>query len=112
MLDDAVATRLEQLGQRRAYAAGEVLVSEGSDSTEVLLIVSGLAKVVTPSPAGRDAFLGVRGPGDLIGDVSAIDDGPRSATVVALEPLTTSVTATSQFVALLESEPQVALSLL
>jgi CRP-like cAMP-binding protein len=48
----------------------------------------------------------------LIGDVSAIDGRPRSASVIALESVTAVAVATSRFVALLETEPAVALSLL
>ena len=102
----------EDLGHRRSYATDDVLVREGSPSREVLVIQSGRVKIVTVGPGGRDAMLGVRGPGDLIGDVSAIDGRPRSASAVALEPVDATVMATSTFIAFLEREPAAALSLL
>jgi CRP-like cAMP-binding protein len=112
MLDEPAAARIRQLGQPRTFVTGDVLVAEGTESDELLLIISGRAKILTPSPSGREAMLGVRGPGDLIGDVSAIDGRPRSASVIALERVTAAAVATSQFVSLLEAEPAVALSLL
>jgi CRP/FNR family transcriptional regulator, cyclic AMP receptor protein len=54
----------------------------------------------------------VRGPGDLLGEMSAIDGEPRSATVTTLEPVEALLVPGSAFAAFLERQPRVALALL
>ncbi|MFI9150544.1 SAV_2336 N-terminal domain-related protein [Streptomyces sp. NPDC053367] len=77
--------RLLALGRARTYARREVLLRRNDPSREVLLIVSGRAKVTASSPHGYEALLGLRGPGDLVGEEASLDGGPRSVTVTALE---------------------------
>jgi CRP/FNR family cyclic AMP-dependent transcriptional regulator len=54
----------------------------------------------------------VRGPGDLIGELAAIDGGPRSTSVTTLEPVELLLVRRSDFTALLEQRPRVALVIL
>jgi CRP-like cAMP-binding protein len=70
------------------------------------------AKVSTVGGAGREAIVAVRGPGDLIGELSAIDGGPRSATVTTLEPVEVLLLPGSAFAALLDRRPRIALVIL
>ena len=76
------------------------------------MLLSGRAKVATIGGAGREAIVAVRGPGDLIGELSAIDGGPRSGTVTTLEPAEALLVAGSAFAALLERRPRIALVIL
>jgi CRP/FNR family cyclic AMP-dependent transcriptional regulator len=57
-------------------------------------------------------IVAVRGPGDLLGELSAIDGEPRSATVTTLEPTDALLVPGSVFAAFLERRPQVALVIL
>jgi len=111
-LGDAAAARLHTLGRVRSFVRDAPLVREGSASDEVLFITKGRVKIVTVSRSGREAVLGVRGAGDLIGDVSAIDGHPRSASAVALERVDARVIATSSFVQFLAETPEASLCLL
>jgi hypothetical protein len=43
--------------------------------------------VTATTTAGRTVLLALRGPGDLVGELSALDENPRSASLVALEPV-------------------------
>jgi CRP/FNR family transcriptional regulator, cyclic AMP receptor protein len=54
----------------------------------------------------------VIGPGELLGELSAIDGEPRSATATALEPLEVHVLTSDEFVALLEKSPAATLGIL
>jgi CRP-like cAMP-binding protein len=51
----------------------------------VFILERGSVIVFCTAPAGRDVVLAVRGPGDVLGDLSALDDKPRSATALALD---------------------------
>lgn len=76
--------QLVDVGRRRRYPAGTVLMAEGDPGGAVHVIVNGRANVVvgdTCRSAGK--VVGTRGPGDLVGELSALDGLPRSATVVA-----------------------------
>ncbi len=71
----------------RRWPRGATVFREGDTSDWVLVLTSGRAKVSSYTAAGTEVVLAVRGPGALLGDMSAIDGEPRSGTVTALEPL-------------------------
>ena len=62
--------------------AGKVLMHEGEMARELLIVVSGRARA---ERGGQ--HLGDIGPGDAVGEIALIDHGPRTATVVATEPM-------------------------
>ena len=78
----------------------------------MIVLLSGRAKVVSLSSAGREVIVAVRGPGDLLGELSAIDGEPRSATVTTLEAVEALLIPGSAFAAFLERRPRVALVIL
>jgi CRP/FNR family cyclic AMP-dependent transcriptional regulator len=111
-LTEEEAADLHAAGRRRAYGPGVTLFHEGDDSGPVVVILGGRVKVATLGGGGREAIIAVRGPGDLIGELSAIDGGPRSATVTTLEPAEVLLVPGSAFAALLERHLRIALVLL
>jgi CRP-like cAMP-binding protein len=106
------AAALEAAGRRRAYPPRVTIFHEGDDAGPVVVLVSGRVKVSTLGGAGREAIVAVRGAGDLLGELSAVDGGPRSATVTTLEPVEALLVPGSAFAALLERHPRIALVLL
>jgi CRP/FNR family transcriptional regulator, cyclic AMP receptor protein len=78
---------LTRLGTRVEFRTDELLVRQGDHGLDVLVVLAGLAKVTRTDPQGHRAILALRGPGDAIGDLGALDQGPRSATVTALQPM-------------------------
>lgn len=75
---------LVALGTPRSYDAGEVLFQEGETSTFVLAILSGWTAVLVDTERGTRLILALRGAGELVGDLAAVDHRPRSATVMTL----------------------------
>ena len=71
----------------------------------MVVLLAGRAKVASLSSAGREVIVAVRGPGDLLGEMSAIDGEPRSATVTTLEPVEALLVPGSAFAAFLERRP-------
>jgi CRP-like cAMP-binding protein len=96
----------------RSYARNQALMHMGQVPREVLLIVSGVVKVSATTAAGRSVLLAVRGQGELIGELSALDDEPRSASIVAIEPVQALAIAGDRFRAFVLERPDVALVLL
>ncbi|MFJ9785890.1 Crp/Fnr family transcriptional regulator [Amycolatopsis sp. NPDC101161] len=88
-------------GVRRSWPAGATVLHEGDDSDYVVIIEIGSVKVSLSSPAGRQVVLAIRGPGDLLGEIAAIDGRARSATVTALSSVTATVLPGAAFRSLL-----------
>jgi CRP-like cAMP-binding protein len=76
------------------------------------VILSGRVKVVVPTSAGSDTVLTFRGPGSLLGDLALVDNSPRSANVVAVEPVELLAIASSTFRSYMAARPGVALAML
>jgi CRP/FNR family transcriptional regulator, cyclic AMP receptor protein len=96
----------------RAFARGQALMHVGQVPREVLVLLAGRVKVSATTAAGRTVLLAFRGPGDLVGELAALDDEPRSASVVALEPVQALAVGRDEFRAFLVERPAVALVLL
>jgi CRP/FNR family cyclic AMP-dependent transcriptional regulator len=107
---DAAALRAR--GLTRRYPPATALFHELEAPGRVYLLLAGFVKLSRLSEDGREVILGIRGPGDLLGEQSAIDGSPRSATAIALDQVTAVVLAGSEFRAVLANHPQVALVLL
>jgi CRP/FNR family transcriptional regulator, cyclic AMP receptor protein len=79
----------------------------------VYVVVEGRARVFTTTREGNEVTLSVRGPGDVIGEMGALELGaPRSASVVALDPLRCRVISATELRELLQAHPRVTLALL
>lgn len=70
---------------RRNFPRGRTIVSEGEPSQSLYVLLSGRAKVQRSDAEGKEVILAVLGSGDWFGEMSMIDDAPRSASVVTLE---------------------------
>lgn len=108
--DDAQA--LMDKARRRRYPAGSFLFMEGDDAHTVLFLLEGQVKISITSSAGREVVLDVLGPGEIIGELSAIDGLPRSATATALCPVEIATLNTVDFQALVDERASIARQLL
>jgi CRP-like cAMP-binding protein len=111
-LGDADREELLALGHRRRYRRGATLFSEGDHSTHVVLILSGEVRVSYMTDSGREIFFATKGVGDLLGELSAIDGRPRSATAMTLGPTELMVIDGADFMGFVSSHPQASLLLL
>lgn len=103
---------LTRRGRRRQYPAGASLYLEGDSCSTVVVVVSGRVKVFSLTEHGEEVLLAVRGPGALLGELSAVDGGPRSASVAALEPVVALVVPIAAFVDFLRGHGDAAIALL
>lgn len=106
-LPEDLAAEFARLGARRRFPAGSALFVEGDPAHEVLVLLDGDVKVSVGSADGREVVLDVFEPGVLIGELSAIDGGRRSATVTALSPVEVLTVAAPAFDEFLNRHPQV-----
>lgn len=75
------------LGAPARFRPGDCLLRESERSDHVLLLIQGRVKVTSMADNGYAVILGIRGPGDLVGELASLDGNPRSATVTALDPV-------------------------
>ena len=105
------ADALRAAGVRRTYGANVTILHQADEAGQVVVLLRGRAKVAVIE-AGREAIFGVVGPGELVGELAAIENSPRSTTVTTLEPVDALVVPRSDFLALLDRHPRIALVIL
>jgi CRP-like cAMP-binding protein len=110
-LSDEDADALRAAGVRRRYGAQVTLVHQDDEAGPVVVLLGGRAKIAV-TEAGREAIFGVVGPGELIGELAAIEGSPRSTTVTTLEPVDALVIRRSDFLGVLDRRPRIALAIL
>jgi CRP/FNR family transcriptional regulator, cyclic AMP receptor protein len=113
VLDEDERRRLSELGRMRRHQSGDVLFLEGDEGTHVLVIQRGSLKLVTTTLEGHEHLLAIRGPDELVGELSCLDEHTRlrSATAIALSELVVQVIPNDQFVRFLEVHPRALLAL-
>ncbi|PZS33965.1 MAG: Crp/Fnr family transcriptional regulator [Pseudonocardiales bacterium] len=111
-LTPAEVTAFERCGRRSQWKRGATLFSEGDPSDWVVALRSGRVKVSSFTDQGTEVVLAIRGPDALVGELSAIDSQPRSATVSALEPVAGIVISVAEFTGFLRSHPRAAVCLM
>lgn len=102
---------LEGRGAMRKFSRGSILFREGGLPENVILVLSGRAKIASLTGEGKEVVLAVSGPGDILGEVSALDGEARSATATALDQLEALVIDAEEFRKFLETNPRVALEI-
>jgi len=112
LLSEEDRAELERIGNHQSADRADVLLARGDAADRVLVLEAGRVKVTVPTSAGSDAVLTFRGPGALLGEQALVDQRPRSANVVAVEPVELLVIAASTFRGYLARHPNVALAML
>ena len=112
LLDADDRRELEARAGRRRFKPGATLTHAGAPGSEVLVLLSGRAKVSIDTEDGREVVLTFCGPGHLIGEFAVIDSEARSGTTEALEPIEALALSGPDFLALLEQRPGISLALL
>jgi len=95
--------------RRLAAARGRALLSAGARPDNVFLVEAGQARVVLYSSAGREVLVRDLGPGDIFGELAALDGRPRAASVVAITDLEVVMMSAADFLACAGSSSQAAL---
>ncbi|HXG57628.1 MAG TPA: Crp/Fnr family transcriptional regulator [Thermoanaerobaculia bacterium] len=86
-LDERELASIAAVAKTRRYAKDDVVFHADESGDVFCLIREGQVKITMISPEGKEIILSMLGPGDFFGEMALLDDEPRSATVVALEPL-------------------------
>lgn len=105
---DALLERTLVLRRR----AGALLAAREETAGAFYVLAEGRAKVAVSGTNGREVTLNVIRPGEFFGEVSIIDGGPRTADVIALEPVVVLSIEREAFLAAVKQRPQIAIRML
>ncbi|MCX7200855.1 MAG: Crp/Fnr family transcriptional regulator [Burkholderiales bacterium] len=97
---------------RRSFARGRMVVAEGEPSSALYILLAGRAKVQRSDSEGKEVILAVLGSGECVGEMSLIDDAPRSASVITMESCEFMAINKETFLATLEENPPIALKIM
>jgi len=99
--------RLELAARMRAkhFQRNEVIFHRDDPAGHVYLIASGTVKVSVPEEGGQEVVIALHRGGDVFGEISLFDEGPRSATVTAMTETMTFALANHDFMDVLRGSP-------
>jgi len=106
-LDETDIRTLEARCRWRRYRDGERVLDSGSASRDVYFVVSGAVSIVNFSLSGKEVTLATAKAGSYFGELAAIDNQPRSASVVAVEDSLIAIMPPQTFIDLLNSRAEV-----
>jgi CRP-like cAMP-binding protein len=104
--------QLRRLGSRRRLPAGSVIFLEGDEPHDVVLLEAGQVRINVTGSEGGEIVLDVLGPGELLGELSAVDGRPRSATAIALTAIELTAVGSRAFSGFLDEQPRLLRALL
>jgi CRP/FNR family transcriptional regulator, cyclic AMP receptor protein len=111
-LDGEERAALERQCVWRRYRLGERVFERGSDGRDVFFVVEGTVNIVGFSATGREITFATAQAGDTVGELAAIDEQPRSASVVASADSLLAVLPAEPFVELLRRHGEITFKLL
>jgi len=100
-------SKISKSGMERKFEAGTTIIKEGETGVGFYLIIDGKAEV-----RKKKKVLSTLSSGDVFGEMSLIDNQPRSADVVALTPTTTFTLSSWAFAGVVTGDPEIALGMM
>ncbi len=111
-LNEEELAPISQVARVRRYPKNSIILFEDDPGDALYVVVSGRVKVVLIGEDGREVILSTLDKGDFFGEMSLIDDEPRSAHVIAMEKSRLLVLRRDDFHRCLETTPRMAIGLL
>jgi len=111
-MDDQEAAGILKIMDAESFSPGQVIISEGEIGDFFYVITSGRVRVTVLDADGEEITLHEIGPGGFFGEISMLTSEPRTARVMALEPVTTLALERDEFFDFLRRYPNAALDVL
>jgi CRP-like cAMP-binding protein len=106
-LDQASLHRLAAISRQRTYGRGQYLWYQGDTAEHLVVVCTGTVKVVLTSEQGDEIVLVVLGRHESVGELAILDNAPRSASVVAVEPTSVLMLPRAAVLELMATQPAV-----
>ena len=109
--DKALVEELANLGQKRRWRRGSILIQEGDVGDTLFIVLSGGVRVYSSDSSGKEVTLGLYGAGEYVGEMS-LDGAPRAATMVTVEPTECAVITREVLLTFISEHPEFAMTLI
>jgi CRP/FNR family transcriptional regulator, cyclic AMP receptor protein len=110
-LPDAVVDQAVAHVVTREHPANRVILLENDWGSSVYFILSGWVKIRTYNIDGKEVTLNIVGKGEVFGEMAPLDEVPRSTDVITLTPAMVANLPASDFVTLVQTQPQAGIKL-
>ena len=85
VLPESQLNVLTSMVTRKTFSRGTTIITAGGPTDSLYIVISGRLKVMMSDDEGREVILAILGSNEFFGEMSLVDDSPRSASVVAIE---------------------------
>lgn len=96
----------------KTFPAHTLLIRERDKSDSLYIILYGKVKIYVSDNEGDEAILNIQGPGDFFGEMALLDDAPRSASAMTMEPTRVAIMTKADFKQCLADHPEIAYTLI
>ncbi len=112
LLDEEERETLSRMMHNREFKQGQALFEYGDPGTEIFIVHKGRVEIYLEDCEGQKIVLGENEPGDVVGELSFLDGGNRTATAVAIEDTQTLSLDRGRLLEFIDQHPHAALDLL
>lgn len=95
----------------KEYSKDELIFRQGDETREIYIILKGKVRIYKISPAGNETSIAIFSTHDILGELAALDNQPRSATGKAMDAVNLLAMSQERFLHHLRSSPGLALNL-
>ena len=88
----------------RSFSSGETMVQQGKGGAGMFIVISGRAEAVLETSDNVEAVVNTFGPTDFFGEIALLDDGPRTASVIARDETECLGLTRSDFLAIMQND--------
>ncbi|BCG64659.1 MAG: CRP/FNR family transcriptional regulator, cyclic AMP receptor protein [Methyloprofundus sp.] len=96
----------------RHHPKNTIIINEGDDTNSLFIILQGRVKVYLNDESGKEVILNVQSAGEYFGEVSLLDDGARSASIMTLDDCHFAVLLKQEFSMALSNNPELSLTII
>ncbi len=111
-LNDRQLKSLAKILTVRDYRDGEAIITQGKGGQGLFIVAKGTAKALRTQPDGTVVEVNQFGPDDFFGELALLDDGVRTATVVATSDVQCLILTRLDFQGILRGDPEMSIVIL
>lgn len=112
VLADEELDAISRLAVTRNYPKNSVIINEGDHTDSLYVILSGKVKIFLTDDQQKEVIVAIHREGDYFGELALLDEAPRSASVMTMEPCSLLIVSRGAFERHLASDPKLAISLM
>jgi CRP/FNR family cyclic AMP-dependent transcriptional regulator len=112
VLADEELDAISRLAVTRNYPKNSVIINEGDHTDSLYVILSGKVKIFLTDDQQKEVIVAIQREGDYFGELALLDEAPRSASVMTMEPCSLLIVSRGAFERHLANDPKLAISLM